>query len=328
MSTTIELPITGMTCASCANRIERKLNKLDGVHGERQLRHREGDGRLRPGGGRARGARRRRRGRRLPGARCRPTSPTARGGRRDRAAAPPADHLRAAVAAGAAGLDDPGAAVRQLAVAGAQRWPRRSCSGARGRSTAPRGRTCSHGTATMDTLISLGTLAAWLWSLYALVFGDAGMAGMRMSFDLIPEQGEGANRHLPRDRRGRHHVHPRRALLRGAREAPRRRRAEGAAGARRQGGHAARRADDRPIEQLEGRRRLPRPPGREGRHRRRRRGGPLGGRHEPADRRVGAGRGRARATRSRARPSTPAGASSSARRRSAPTPRWPRSPGS
>src|SRR3954453_23244998 len=27
----VEVPITGMTCASCANRIERKLNKLDGV---------------------------------------------------------------------------------------------------------------------------------------------------------------------------------------------------------------------------------------------------------------------------------------------------------
>ncbi len=27
----VELEITGMTCASCANRIERKLNKLDGV---------------------------------------------------------------------------------------------------------------------------------------------------------------------------------------------------------------------------------------------------------------------------------------------------------
>ena len=27
----VELTITGMTCASCANRIERKLNKLDGV---------------------------------------------------------------------------------------------------------------------------------------------------------------------------------------------------------------------------------------------------------------------------------------------------------
>src|SRR3954452_5217790 len=29
--TEIELPITGMTCASCANRIERKLNKLGGI---------------------------------------------------------------------------------------------------------------------------------------------------------------------------------------------------------------------------------------------------------------------------------------------------------
>jgi Cu+-exporting ATPase len=27
----LELPITGMTCASCANRIERNLNRLDGV---------------------------------------------------------------------------------------------------------------------------------------------------------------------------------------------------------------------------------------------------------------------------------------------------------
>ena len=31
MSATMELPITGMTCASCANRVERNLNKLDGV---------------------------------------------------------------------------------------------------------------------------------------------------------------------------------------------------------------------------------------------------------------------------------------------------------
>ena len=30
-TTDVELAITGMTCASCANRIERKLNKLDGV---------------------------------------------------------------------------------------------------------------------------------------------------------------------------------------------------------------------------------------------------------------------------------------------------------
>ena len=47
-----------------------------------------------------------------------------------------------------------------------------------------------HGVATMDTLISVGTLAAWLWSLYALFLGDAGMTGMTMAFDLIPEAGE------------------------------------------------------------------------------------------------------------------------------------------
>src|SRR6185437_2461709 len=50
-----------------------------------------------------------------------------------------------------------------------------------------------HGTATMDTLISLGTLAAWLWSLYALFIGDAGMNDMRMAFELIPAPGEGAD---------------------------------------------------------------------------------------------------------------------------------------
>ena len=50
-----------------------------------------------------------------------------------------------------------------------------------------------HGAATMDTLISVGTLAAWLWSLYALFLGDAGMNDMRMAFDVIPKPGEGAD---------------------------------------------------------------------------------------------------------------------------------------
>jgi P-type Cu+ transporter len=45
-----------------------------------------------------------------------------------------------------------------------------------------------HGTATMDTLVSLGTLAAWAWSVIALVFGDAGTIGMKMSFDLVPSR--------------------------------------------------------------------------------------------------------------------------------------------
>ena len=43
----------------------------------------------------------------------------------------------------------------------------------------------------MDTLISLGTLTAWGWSVVALFFLGAGEPDMRMSFQLIPEQGAG-----------------------------------------------------------------------------------------------------------------------------------------
>jgi len=50
-----------------------------------------------------------------------------------------------------------------------------------------------HGAATMDTLISLGTIAAWSWSVVALFFLDAGEPGMRMSFTLLPEQGSGSS---------------------------------------------------------------------------------------------------------------------------------------
>ncbi|MCG7261220.1 cadmium-translocating P-type ATPase [Corynebacterium aurimucosum] len=41
-----------------------------------------------------------------------------------------------------------------------------------------------HGAATMDTLITLGTTAAFGWSLYALFFGNAGMPGMTMHMTL------------------------------------------------------------------------------------------------------------------------------------------------
>ncbi|WP_396129944.1 heavy metal translocating P-type ATPase [Agromyces aerolatus] len=48
-----------------------------------------------------------------------------------------------------------------------------------------------HGTATMDTLISMGTLAAFAWSLYALFFGTAGTPGMTHGFEfaLAPTDG-------------------------------------------------------------------------------------------------------------------------------------------
>jgi Cu+-exporting ATPase len=50
-----------------------------------------------------------------------------------------------------------------------------------------------HGAATMDTLISLGVLAAFGWSLYALFLGGAGMPGMTMTFTLLPAAGGGAD---------------------------------------------------------------------------------------------------------------------------------------
>ncbi len=48
-----------------------------------------------------------------------------------------------------------------------------------------------HRAATMDTLISLGVLAAFGWSLYALFLGGAGHEGMRMAFELVPSRGSG-----------------------------------------------------------------------------------------------------------------------------------------
>ena len=49
-----------------------------------------------------------------------------------------------------------------------------------------------HGAATMDTLISLGTSAAFLWSLYALFLGTAGMPGMTHGFSFALERTDGA----------------------------------------------------------------------------------------------------------------------------------------
>ncbi|WP_314252507.1 heavy metal translocating P-type ATPase [Streptomyces kutzneri] len=51
-----------------------------------------------------------------------------------------------------------------------------------------------HGAATMDTLVSVGTLAAFTWSLWALFFGHAGMPGMRHGFALFTVQGGSVSR--------------------------------------------------------------------------------------------------------------------------------------
>ncbi|MGW9173539.1 heavy metal translocating P-type ATPase [Streptomyces decoyicus] len=48
-----------------------------------------------------------------------------------------------------------------------------------------------HGAATMDTLVSLGVVASFTWSAYALFFGGAGAPGMTMPFSLLPAAGDG-----------------------------------------------------------------------------------------------------------------------------------------
>ena len=50
-----------------------------------------------------------------------------------------------------------------------------------------------HGAVTMDTLVSMGVSAAYLWSLYALFFGGAGMPGMTHGFTWIAQPGQAGN---------------------------------------------------------------------------------------------------------------------------------------
>ncbi|QKW08083.1 heavy metal translocating P-type ATPase [Streptomyces sp. NA04227] len=53
-----------------------------------------------------------------------------------------------------------------------------------------------YSTATMDTLVSLGVVASFGWSAYALFLGGAGDPGMRMPFSLVPDAGSGGAAHL------------------------------------------------------------------------------------------------------------------------------------
>jgi Cu+-exporting ATPase len=183
---TIELPISGMTCASCANRIERRLNKLDGVTASVNYATEKARVDYDPGA-------------------VGPDQLVAAVESAGYQAALPADEpepadplLRRLIVS--ALLSVP---VLLLAMIPALQfdnfqwlslqlvtpvvlwgaWPFHKAAWANLR----------HGAATMDTLISLGTLAAWLWSLYALFLGDAGMNDMRMAFELVPDPGAGAD---------------------------------------------------------------------------------------------------------------------------------------
>ncbi len=192
MSTQIELPITGMTCASCANRIERKLNKLEGVSASVNYATEKATVAYDPDA----------------------VEPSALVGAVESAgyhAVLPTDQPEAPAEVDetaplrlrliiSALLSLPVLLVSMIPALQFDNWQWLALNLATpvviwGAWPFHRAAWLNlrHATATMDTLISVGVLSAWLWSLYALIFGDAGMADMRMGFDLIPEQGAGAS---------------------------------------------------------------------------------------------------------------------------------------
>jgi Cu+-exporting ATPase len=194
MSTTIELPITGMTCASCANRIERKLNKLEGVSASVNYATERATVAYDPVAVAPEalvGA--------VESAGYRATLPTPEPQRAAETEPDETAPLRQRLIVSAV-LSLPVLLVSMIPALQFDNWQWLALTAATpvvlwGAWPFHRAAWVNlrHGSATMDTLISLGTLAAWLWSLYALMFGDAGMPDMRMAFDLIPEAGEGAD---------------------------------------------------------------------------------------------------------------------------------------
>jgi Cu+-exporting ATPase len=192
----LELPITGMTCASCANRIERKLNKLDGVTASVNYATEIATVELDPATAsheqvidavKAAGYEAVLPVEDEPAAEIRDGEPDEVGKLRRRLLVSALFSLPVLLISMIPSLQFDNWQWLSLQLAtpvvlwGA--WPFHRAAWANLR----------HATATMDTLISLGVLAAWLWSLYALFIGDAGMNAMRMEFKLIPKAGAGAN---------------------------------------------------------------------------------------------------------------------------------------
>jgi Cu+-exporting ATPase len=185
----VALELHGMTCASCANRIERKLNRLEGVHAEVNYATERADVAFAPGTvapedlvATVRAA-----GYEAVLPRVDRDGPDAE----DRAARD-LRRLRTRLIASAL-LAVPVlllsmvpdlqfdrwqwvALILTVPVVSWGAWPFH-------RATVVNLR---HGAVTMDTLITVGTLSAFLWSVWALLFGDAGMTGMRMAFELLP----------------------------------------------------------------------------------------------------------------------------------------------
>ena len=184
----LELPITGMTCASCAVRIEKRLNQLDGVSASVNYATEKATVEIDAGVDPAdllKAVESAGYSAALPSA--------AEAGGAD--PAPEPDHTaplrRKLIASGLLSL--PLLLISMIPALQFEHWqwlalnlatPVVLWGGFQFHKAA--WANLKHGEATMDTLISVGTLAAWVWSLYALFLGDAGDPGMKMVFDLFP----------------------------------------------------------------------------------------------------------------------------------------------
>jgi Cu+-exporting ATPase len=202
----LDLAIGGMTCASCAARIEKRLNKLDGVRATVNFATEQAHVVLPPTattadviaqveavGYTARPLAR-------PGVHA--SAPAegaerAEGTEADRPEDAEADALLQRVLVSAV-LTVPVLAMAMVPALQFENWQWLSLTLASpvvvwGGAPFHRAawRNLRHGAATMDTLISVGTLAAYVWSLYALFLGDAGMPGMKMSFTFAVTRGDG-----------------------------------------------------------------------------------------------------------------------------------------
>ncbi|CUR55401.1 Copper-exporting ATPase [metagenome] len=193
MSTDLELEITGMTCASCANRIERKLNKLDGVSASVNYATEKArvsfpatvstDQLLETVAAAGYAAR----------------LPEPAGGLDVRDHREALDPLLQRLVVSVV-LSVPVIAMSMIPPLQFTNWQWASLALAspvvvwgawpfhRAAWTNLR-----HGATTMDTLISVGVLAAYGWSLYALFLGTAGMPGMTHPFEFTIARTDGAD---------------------------------------------------------------------------------------------------------------------------------------
>ncbi|MBR8640095.1 copper-translocating P-type ATPase [Streptomyces tuirus] len=189
----VELAIGGMTCASCAARIEKKLNRMDGVSAsvnyatEKAKVSYSGD--VSVGDLIATVE--------ATGYTAREPAPPAEQKEQDR----PADELRPLRQrlVTAVVLAVPVVAMAMIPALQFEYWQWLSLTLAAPVVTYAAWpfhkaafTNARHGAATMDTLISVGTSAAFLWSLWALFFGTAGTPGMTHPFELTIERTDGA----------------------------------------------------------------------------------------------------------------------------------------